>query len=198
MWSSSNSGTEEGCSTAKQHATWRCDFVFRLDETRLDWVLHLQTITFLFLFFSFLNNTQPSDCKKWGSVWRSNTHFTTSEQHFIAIVGEILPYYFQTSLTSSIFWHFPFVFDCLHFAGPVFPPQKSWINASDLFLFSPSDSSNRLITPQFLHCLQGLLSPGTILKCKCISLQPCGAHAHTGCHVEPWWACDEQRRLKRM
>lgn len=96
-----NNGTKECCSTAKQRATWRRDSVFWLDEMRPDRAFHLQAITFLFCFF--LNNTQPSNCKKWGSVWQGNTDFTTSKQHFIAIGGENI-----TILLSdkSDFFHF--------------------------------------------------------------------------------------------
>lgn len=97
----------------------------------LDWVLNLQKIAFLV----FFNNTQASKCNKWSSVWRDNSDFTTFEQHFRAILGEILPYYYQNR--SGLF-HFLTFSICFWLS--------TWINASDLFSFS---RSNQQITPQF-------------------------------------------------
>lgn len=59
-----------------------------------------------------------------------------------------------------------------------------------------SDSLNQLIKPLFLNCLQGLFSLGTTLKYKCISMQPSGAHTHTGAmhnHDEPAMSRGDQK-----
>lgn len=156
------------------------DVILYSDQRRWDSIGFsiFKQLHFCFWLFFFLNNTQPSDCKKMSFCVAEQYRLYDSWAAFYSNFGGNITILLSDKSDFFRFLHlFLIVYILQGKGGACFPSIDldrclRFVFIFTLRLIKPADRT--IVSTLFA----GIFSLGTILKYECTWLQPCGAHNH--------------------